>query len=245
MKENLLPQNKMDAFETHYHSLRVTEKRIYSNEEIAKLPEIPFEHPHYKEWLIRKNSSKRFIDHLKKKSKKLHILEAGCGNGWFAAKMSEIENADVTGIDINRMELMQAVTAFDKKEKLHFVYGDISHSGLTKHSFDVVLFASSIQYFSSLTEIINTALHLLNENGEIHILDTPFYSGQEIHNATKRTEQYYAGIGFQQMTDFYFHHSVKELKQFDYKILYNPWSLANRFKKKDYPFPWIMIKQKN
>jgi len=243
MTENLLIQKKLDAFEKHYHSLRLAEKRIYSNDEIVKLPEISADHLHYNEWLIRKKSSERFIDFLKKKNRKLNILEAGCGNGWLAAKMSQIENANVTGIDINRMELMQAVTAFEKRDNLHFVYGGINSSVLMPASYDVIVFASSLQYFSSLNSIIDTALKLLTVDGEIHIIDTPFYNGKEIGNASKRTTEYYTGIGFHEMKDFYFHRSLKELQSFNNKILYNPSSLINRFKKKDYPFHWIMIKK--
>ncbi|HLK30535.1 MAG TPA: class I SAM-dependent methyltransferase [Puia sp.] len=241
MKESLLLQKKLDAFEAHYHSLRLAERRIYSNEEIANLPDISMEHPHYREWLIRKKSSERFINYLKSKKRKLNILEAGCGNGWLAAKMSNIHGTKVTGIDINKIELMQAVTVFERKENLHFVYGSIDASVLAENSYDIIVFASSLQYFSSLFEIIHASLKLVSTEGEIHILDTLFYNAEEINNASKRTEQYYAGIGFQQMNEFYFHHSLSDLKHFSHKILYNPSSILNRFKRKDYPFPWIMI----
>jgi len=245
MGDNVFLQKKMDAFERQYHNVRLTEQRIYSNEEIAMLPEISSSHIHYDEWKIRKKSSDRFLKFLSEKNKKLNILEAGCGNGWLAAKMASLKNANVTGIDINRIELMQAVTAFEKKENLHFLYGDLSSSGLTPHSFDVIVFASSIQYFASLENIINNALLLLNENGEIHIIDTPFYNGYEVANASKRTKEYYSSLGFKEMSDYYYHHSIKELHHFNYKILYSPSSIFSKLKKKQYPFHWIVIKQKN
>jgi SAM-dependent methyltransferase len=245
MGDNLFLQKKMEAFERQYHNVRLTEQRIYSNEEIAMLPEISPFHIHYAEWNIRKKSCDRLLEFLTKKNKKLNILEAGCGNGWLAAKMAAIKNANVTGIDINRIELMQAVTAFEKRENLHFLYGDLSNSGLAQHSFDVIVFASSIQYFSSLENIINAALLLLNEDGKIHIIDTPFYSDCEVANASRRTEDYYASLGFQEMAEYYFHHSIKELRPFNYKILYNPLAIFNKWKNKQYPFPWIVIKRKN
>jgi SAM-dependent methyltransferase len=244
MDEHLLLQRDTDVFERQYHSVRLNEQRIYSNEEIALLPEISPSHIHYTEWTIRKKSCNRFLDFLRKKNKKLNILEAGCGNGWLAAKISEIENASVTGIDINRIELMQAVTVFEKRESLRFIYGDLNAPGLAPHSFDVIVFASSIQYFSSLENIISTALLLLNKNGEIHIFDTPFYNERKIANASKRTKAYYASLGFREMSDYYFHHSIKELGSFGYTILYSPQSVFNKWKKKEYPFHWIMIKPK-
>ncbi len=237
-------QLRMDAFEKQYYDVRLNEQRLYTNEEIAKLPDIISTHRYYEEWNIRRRSCERLLNFLNKKSKRLNILEVGCGNGWLAAKMLGIRYANVTGIDINRLELMQAVTVFEKKEDLRFIYGDLSQSGLAPHSFDVIVFASSLQYFSSLENIIAASLQLLSQNGEIHIIDSPFYSEHETANAFKRSEAYFASLGFHGMSDYYFHHCLKELRHFKYKVLYNPSSIFNRYKKKAFPFYWITIKQK-
>jgi ubiquinone/menaquinone biosynthesis C-methylase UbiE len=245
METNLSLQKELDAFERQYHHVRLTENRIYSISEILMLPEIPSSHIHSAEWGIRKKSCERLLRFLNAKNKELNILEAGCGNGWLASKMAALKNAKVTGIDINRMELMQAVTAFERIGNLKFLYGDLRTSGLPPHSFDVILFASSIQYFDSLENIINAALLLLKKDGEIHIIDTPFYDTREVSKASRRTTEYYAAIGFKEMSDYYFHHSIKELYPYNYKILFNPSSITGRWKKKQYPFHWIVIKQKD
>jgi ubiquinone/menaquinone biosynthesis C-methylase UbiE len=242
--DNLSFQKKLDAFEKQYHHVRLTEQRIYSNDQIARLPEIESDHVHYAEWNIRKKSSEQLIESLKKKKSKLNILEVGCGNGWLAAKFADIENSTVTGIDVNRIELMQAVTTFEKKDNLHFIYGDIRTLTFKPNSFDVIVFAASIQYFSSLVAIITKALSLLTNDGEIHIIDSPFYSKQEVDLAANRTKEYYNALGFEEMSSYYFHHCINDLKQFNHEIIYNPKSIINRLRKMHQPFYRIIIKQK-
>jgi ubiquinone/menaquinone biosynthesis C-methylase UbiE len=244
MSKNISIENNSDTFEKHYHNVRLSEQRIYSNQQIAKLPDIEADHAHAGEWIIRKRSSEQLIQLLKKKKTKLNILEVGCGNGWLSAKLSEIENATVTGTDVNRIELMQAVTTFEKKNNLHFIYGDIRTAELRSHSYDIIVFAASIQYFPSLSEIITKALSLLNQDGEIHIIDTPLYDKNEIDNAALRTKNYYISLGFEEMSSYYFHHSFANLSQFNYKIIYDPKNIFSKLKKIKQPFYHIIIKQK-
>ena len=54
-------------FETLYIELREKEGRIYSDEQVALLPNISDTHAHYNEWVIRKDSSQKLLRWLKKK----------------------------------------------------------------------------------------------------------------------------------------------------------------------------------
>ncbi|MDB5221366.1 MAG: class SAM-dependent methyltransferase [Chitinophagaceae bacterium] len=229
-----------NAFEEQYIRVRKNEQRIYTNEEVALLPDISPNHIHYAEWKIRKRSCNRLINYLRKKNRPLNILEAGCGNGWLSSKMAEIDNTLVTGLDINITELKQACEIFNHKANLVFIYGDV-HDKLTSGSFDTIVFAASIQYFPSIKEILDTAFSLLNTGGEIHILDTFFYKKNEVKNAIERTKNYYTALGHNDMADYYFHHTVDELKAFDYQILSPKNSIINKLSGKTTPFPWIRI----
>ena len=230
------------GFEKIYTLLRQKEGRIYTDEEVAQLPFIAVTHIHYHEWLIRKDSSQKLIDHLKKKKKSLDILEIGCGNGWLSHRLSAIPGSKVIGTDINFTEIQQAASVFQNIPNLHFIYAQTEPGIFKEKKFDTIVFPASIQYFASLKETINDILEWLKPDGEIHILDSPFYSLSELLAANQRSHHYYESVGFPEMTEFYFHHSLDNLENYNYKILYDPKSLFNKLLQNKNPFPWICIK---
>jgi len=230
-------------FEAKYIALRRKENRVYSDAEVAQLPDIDVQHPHYKEWMIRRASAKKLINYLKKKNKPLKILEVGCGNGWLSNQLSGIENSEVTGLDINAEELKQAKRVFNNNRQLKFVYGEIGSYSPSVCKFDEIIFAASIQYFQSLKEIIRVCLNMLEQSGEVHIIDSPFYSKEEAVAAKKRTKDYYIMLGFPEMADYYFHHDIDELQSYNFKIIYKPSIIRNKLFRNNSPFPWLCIKR--
>jgi len=230
-----------NKFEELYIKLRNKEGRIYTDAEVAQLPKVPLSHVHFKEWQVRERSSSRLIDYLKNKNQSMSILEVGCGNGWLSGKLSTIKDTTVTGTDINHEELEQAKRVFKNNTNCNFKEGDIRSLSF-ENTFDVIVFAASIQYFSSFDEIIETAISLLNPEGEIHIIDSFFYSTDESKKAKERTEAYYRSMGCEDMWPFYFHHQINSLKKYSHHFLYDPMAIKNRiFGNKD-PFPWVCIK---
>lgn len=226
-----------NTFSDLYINVRKKEKRFYSEAEIKTLPNIQKGHPHYAEWQLRKKSSDRFINYLKNKNKPLKILEIGCGNGWFSHLMSIIEKTEVTGLDVTIVELEQAAKVFDK-ENLSFIYADLfENTELNNQQFDIVVFNSSLQYFENMKELFKVVSPLLSENGEIHIIDSPFYKDSEIEKAKERTQNYYRDLGFPEMASYYIHHKFSELGKF--KMMYKP-SLFGILLNNS-PFCWIKI----
>lgn len=232
-----------NEFEKIYISLREKEKRILDEEEIAKLPIVPKAHPLYKEWKVRKRSSRKLLHHIKANSQLSNILEVGCGNGWLSALLATVARGEVYGIDVNKIELRQARKIFSTGNRnLNFLYGDIRSGILAEKKFDLIVFAASIQYFKSLKEIVNIALQHLTLQGEIHILDSIFYSPQEIALAKKRSKKYFTDLGFPAMSKFYFHHGLHELSPFNYSVLHDPHKWMNRLFHRKNPFYQIVIK---
>ena len=237
-------QNDLDInpdFEKLYHSLRTNEHRIYSNDELAMLPEISLHHEHHSEWEIRKRNSTHFIDYLKQKNKPLKILDIGCGNGWFAHKIASISNTEVLAIDLNYEELKQASLVFKNKENLHFAYGSMDSIMNTGIQFDCIIFSASIQYFPSLKNCIHQTFSLLNDLGEIHILDTILYKSHQIDAAKKRSRNYFQSLGFDKMNNQYFHYSIDELDEFNYTIIRKPNNIQKYIFRNKNPFFWIRI----
>jgi ubiquinone/menaquinone biosynthesis C-methylase UbiE len=226
-------------FEEMYLAIRQLEKRVYSDEEVLCLPDIDPLHVHAAEWRIRKASCVRLISYLKRKHRSLRILEVGCGNGWLSARMAEIPGADVIGLDINLAEINQASRVF-VKDNLEFVYDVFNEDSFPGTKFDVIVFAASLQYFPSVKAVIDLALALLQTGGEVHIIDTHFYKPEEVAKADERSRNYCRALGYPQMSDHYFHHSIDELSGLRHHILLNPHSIMRVLDKRG-PFHWITV----
>jgi len=238
-KEEADEQTPDGGFGDIYIGTRYQEKRLLSDGQVMFLPDIEPTHIHYKEWLLRKRSALRLVDYLSKKNEPLTILEIGCGNGWLSSKLSAIPGAHVTGLDINQVEILQAKRIF-AKNNLKFIWSGFEPAILKGKKFDIILFAASIQYFSSVKEVLENAFPCLADDGEIHIMDTHFYKPEELKLAVQRTENYYKELGYPEMTAYYFHHCINDIRQFKHTILVNPSSLLNRIGRKE-PFYWIAV----
>ncbi|MCH7770747.1 MAG: class I SAM-dependent methyltransferase [Bacteroidetes bacterium] len=231
-------------FEKLYLKIRESEKRIYSDLEVSKLPSISPGSPHFREWKLRKRSLQRFTNYIQKYNDKLNLLDVGSGNGWFSANIANRSSIDIYALDVNKFELEQAARVFNFKN-IFFIYGNIFDNIFEEHSYDIITLNSSIQYFDDLDKLIKRLFYFLTDKGEIHILDSPIYNRNELADAKERTARYYISTGFPEMANYYYHHAFDELKDFNYKILYDPKAVQNNLKKifgfRHSPFPWIRI----
>jgi len=230
-----------DGFPDHYVQLRHWEGRMYTDDQLRLLPRIDIHHPHHKEWKFRDESSSKLCHYLSKKDRSLHILEVGCGNGWLSARLGNIIDSSVLGIDINKNELEQAIDVFQHLPNVSFMLAEPSDLLDTELRFDVIVFAASIQYFSSLANTVNTCMHLLHDDGEIHMADSHFYPVSQIAAARKRSEMYFEAVGFPELSRFYFHHSLDSIADQNFQVLYDPDGLFNRFLRNKNPFHWVRI----
>jgi len=236
-------------FEVLYLLLREKENRLYPEDLVKDLPEIPNHHPLQSEWIVRKKSLDLLVRYLVGKNAIKRILEVGCGNGWLSNRLAQKLPAEICGVDVNEFELKQAAALF-AGQRLSFVYASAWKPVFPLAAFDVIILASSVQYFPDLKNLIERLLEFNTLDGEIHILDSPFYhSVQESEAAQKRSRDYFNTLGFPHMAGYYFHHTFNTVVDFNVSMMYNPTSLASRFRKKIMrsplsPFPWLRIKRK-
>lgn len=232
---------KTTSFSKMYCEVRLKENRILTDIEVKKLPYILSSNLNANEWELRQKTSERFIKFLNTKPNNLHILDIGCGNGWFSNLMA-INNNKVRGLDINSLELEQAARVFNKKN-LDFWYGDLFKCHVHfKNKFDIITLNASVQYFPNLNQLISQLKLFLKSTGEIHILDSPFYTKKELLKAVERTEKYYKTLGLPEMAEYYFHHTMEVVQGFE--IIYAPKKsiITTIFVKKDSPFIWLRKK---
>lgn len=226
-------------FENNYCKLREIEGRIYADDLVLQLPFLPSKSRHFKEWKLRAKSADRFITYIKDKRFR-HLLELGCGNGWFINRCApHVEKA--TGIDVNEQELEQAKRVF-QTENLSFYSWDVFSPKPFEKKIDCIVLNAVVQYFPDFKKLIERLKELLDEGGEIHLIDSPFYSSNQVEQAKQRSVDYFSKMGVPEMAEYYFHHKLDHLAGFDwmYKPIKNP--LLKRLKAKDSPFPWLRLK---
>jgi ubiquinone/menaquinone biosynthesis C-methylase UbiE len=231
-----------------YLQVREREGRLYPDGLVARLPDIPDDHPLAEEWHWRAESSSRLLAYLAEKPGGLDILDLGCGNGWLSMKLSCLRASRVWGVDRNLLELHQAGRVFNKTNLLLFA-ADITGLPVRRNAFDIIILASVIQYFPDLAALLKELLLLLKRSGEIHILDSPLYASQELSAARDRTRKYYEGLGFPEMAEYYYHHPISALDGFSPHWLRQPGSWRSRvrrfFGRSGSPFPWIFLRHRS
>lgn len=228
-----------------YIKVRDKENRLLSDTVVAKLPFITEKDcVYFKEWRARSHSFTRLNNYLQKKEKPLHILDLGCGNGWLAANLATTKIFTVIGLDVNEEELQQANRVF-QKPNLTYCFGDIFKNIFPEKTFDVIVLNACVQYFGDLSLLLNQLFYYIKPAGEIHIIDTPFYTSEEIESAKKRSRNYYSSLGFTEMAEQYYHHQLNDLSKFNYSMLRKS-NFLTQIKSKingDVPanFAWIRI----
>lgn len=229
------------GFSAAYHLLRIKEQRVYSDDIVSKLPETEQAHIHFSEWKVRKQNSRKLLQYLKAKKHNPLILDIGCGNGWLSHKLSSLPGSAVTGIDLTEPDIEQARRVFDNKNNLQFQTASPFAEWLNDCRFDVIVLAASVQYFTPFENIMNRCLQLLNTDGEIHITDTHFYKRNQLAAAQHRSHEYFSGLGFAVMSDFYHHHCIEDLEKFNFYFRYRPGLFKRFFLGQASPFPWIIV----
>ena len=236
------------AKETRYWQVRAREFRLYSDEIVRDLPDIPADHPLKEEWGARADSLSRLANHLARFWRNLTMLEVGCGNGWLTRQLAAISARDrVYGLDLNQRELTQAARVFSDQMRVKFLYGDIFTAPLPARAFDVIVLASVIQYFPDLPALLRRLLALAAPGGEIHLLDSPLYAERAVPAAQARTRAYYQSKSLGFMVEDYYHHTWAAVAPFRPEVLYNPRAPLNRLagwwwgEQPRSPFPWLRI----
>lgn len=217
------------------------------------MPNVQANHPLAAEWAIRAESARwlcryveRFCQTSSSHKTNWSILDIGCGNGWLSRQLAEINRTTVIGVDINRWELAQAVRIFNDYTNLTFCYGDILSGLYRPQSFDLITLVAAIQYFPDLGRLLPALLNLLRPTGELHIVDSPFYTPASRPAAQARTKHHYDRLGFPEMTVFYHHHLLDTLQPYQPTTLHRPrrW-VVKLYAKLGWPyppFPWLRLR---
>lgn len=230
-------------FEAQYAHLRAQEHRVFSTEEIKRLPDTGIDHPHYQEWEMRKHTVSAFMEYLKTKGKGFQVLDLGCGNGFFSHLIANEDNR-VIGVDISLFELEQAVNAFGFHNPSWY-YADIMRDRLPVPAFDIIVLSAVLAYFPDPRTILHQCMGLLKPGGEIHILESPVYENEKaVAKARENSARHFQSKGAPGMMLFYHFHTWEVLNDFHYSVNSRFTAFVNKvLGLKRSPFPWITIKK--
>ena len=174
------------------------------------------------------------------------ILDVGCGNGWMAHGLAR-EGFHICAVDLNYFELQQAARIFRETTNATWLYGNVVSDVIPACSIDYVVIASSLQYFADISPLMKSLFRIVRNAGEIHIIDTPFYSAGEKANAARRSTAYFASIGYPGFANHYFHRTYDELRRYSFRVQYRPHRMMNNvrniFRQGGSPFPWIIMQK--
>lgn len=224
------------AFEEVYIRLRTKEQRVHDDAFVKQLPLVSVTHPHANEWIVRQKTQERFCRFLASTDHPV-ILDIGCGNGWFTAKMAP-HASEILGIDVGTEELEQAARCFGTETVKFACCNDLGL--LPEAYFDLITFNASVQYFEPTNIFWNSLFRLLKPSGEIHLLDSPIYKPVDQPAAKQRSASYFDQQQEPTAQSYYFHLTWNDLPA-QHKVRYNPPNRLLKLIKTDSPFPWVVI----
>lgn len=221
-----------------YHAVRTAEERVYDDGDVLHLPTVPRNHRYAHEWKVRRQTLagiRRYLYRRRPES----VLELGCGNGWLTARLAEhLTQTRFCGIDPNQPEIEQARRVFNAVSNVSYKQAGLMDLGDGPEAFDVILIPSALQYFPTLGKPAELLESRLSPGGEIHILDTPLYPDEAARQAAAaRSRDYYTQLGFPEMADHYFHHTLTDVsKAFSGNLRQLSFGMFTR-----HPFPWLRL----
>jgi SAM-dependent methyltransferase len=219
---------------------------VLPDELVVKLPSLPRQHPQHRHWNGQGYALERLIGRLRLPPYRLSVLVVGCGNGWAAHYLSQLEKCSVTAIDSMEENIAQARRLFGQEDNSDFQQADIFRDPINPGAFDQVLLYGVAQWYPDVGHLLGQALEYLNPHGEIHVLGSPFWELSWLPAAKKEKWAEFDKVGMPEMREHYFFHSVEEMTALGAQLLYSPWSRRGGLKRKvhrtkDSPYPWWML----
>lgn len=115
------------------------------------------------------------------------VLELGCGRGRIAAHIATYTGADVTGINIDQVQLNNAIS-FAKKYHLdhccHFINGDFNELPLNfpANHFDYVYAIQPLSVCRNLEKLFKDLHRILKPGGKVYVMEWVCFPKYDPHN---------------------------------------------------------------
>lgn len=122
------------------------------------------------QFLIFRRSHNMFISNIMHDTRKIRILDVGCGTGEFAMKLKGYkEDAGVYGLDISPDMINAAKTKF--KGGVDFRIGDVENMPYEDSYFDYLTCSHSFHHYPHKKKAVREMFRILKPKGKIMIID--------------------------------------------------------------------------
>jgi len=153
------------------------------------------------DWKIRAASYRSLVAHLiaplESARRPLKILDLGAGNGWLSYQLAK-RGHTVAAIDLltNANDGLGAHVHYDVS--FTPIQSEFDLLPLVDQQADLVIFNSSFHYSPRYETTLAEALRVVNETGDVVIIDTPIYSNASsgAQMAAERHAQFQSKYGF-------------------------------------------------
>lgn len=149
------------------------------------------------QWSIRARSfryleSQILLQIERRVSRGLNVLDIGAGNGWLSYRLS-LRGHCCAAVDLldNSWDGLGATSHYLPKLPKPFtvVQAEMDHLPFADAQFDVAIFNASFHYSTDYEATLRETLRCLRPDGDVLILDTPFYEKNESGIAMIRERQ--------------------------------------------------------
>jgi SAM-dependent methyltransferase len=172
----------LERFANEYARHRAAEGRGYSGRDLLDLPYIG-SGPLAQQWAVRARSFERFMALIlgptaERLRRRLTTADLGAGNGWLSHRIAA-KGHKAFAIDIrdDSVDGLGAAGPFlgDFPGRIECVVASFDAIPLRSASVDIAIFNASIHYATHLRAVLAEARRVTRPEGQIVILDSPFY----------------------------------------------------------------------
>ncbi|RMH20428.1 MAG: class I SAM-dependent methyltransferase, partial [Acidobacteria bacterium] len=174
-------QNEASApFLAHYRAVRRAEG--WGGETASyyrALPSVPPDDPHAAIWRVRAVSYRALVRRAvapREGGGALRVLDLGAGNGWLAHRLAR-RGHTVAAVDLDddRRDGLGAWVHYGTPPPFAAVQASFDRLPWVGGGFDLVIYNGALHYARDYRTTLAEALRVLAPDGELAIVDTPFY----------------------------------------------------------------------
>ncbi len=220
------------------------ENHLYDDAEVREFPTTFSYNLHKEAWKEKSDLFDRFIKYLNKRfpeAPQPHVVLHLCsGMGWLPAKLAERKDFQVIGLE-NRKWLLEQATRVFYRTNVKFLYGDILKKPFGPHAFDLIIIDEAMQYFPDLSQLLDSCFACLKSEGEIHLLNNPFYPANRIESQQNEQLIRLRQINCEATDPHLFVHSIESLRAYNITLMAKKSGLAQLFGAKKNNYTWVRI----